>query len=242
MKNRKEIYLLLLTLAVLLTGVIFSILNWNTITHLFHEMVSGVAIVEDYIQSLGLVGFFAISLIIIICFFFPVISSVPVQLASAISYGLPIGILHVLFSIFLASQLIFLFTRVTRIFQGPKQRKKQQELEDKINSSNRSILHFLILAYLAPFVPFFLIHTVAANSGMRWRTYSLVTLLGPVPDVVITLWLGEKITSTSSPIVSYVILMLIIACVILSLIYKEKVIDMVFKPRKGGSKSCKPSN
>lgn len=234
MKNKKETCLLLLTLAVLLTVVVFSILNWNTIIHLFYEMVSGVDIVEDYVLSLGAVGFFAISLIIIVCFFFPVVSSVPVQLASAISYGLPVGILHVLISIFVASQLIFLFTRVIRVFQSPKQRKKRLELEEKISSSNRSIVHFLLLAYLAPFVPFLLIHTVAANSGMRWRTYSLVTLLGPVPDVVITLWLGEKITSTSSPIVSYVILMVIIACVILSLIYKEKVIDLIFKPRKGG--------
>lgn len=235
MKHKKENLLMLLTLGVLLTGVVFSVINWETIIHLFHEMISGVAILEDYVQSLGLVGFFAISLIIIVCFFFPVISSVPVQLASAISYGLPVGILHVLLSIFVASQLAFLFTRTIRIFQSPRQREKQRQMEEKIQNSDRSIFYFLFLAYLAPFVPFFLIHMVAANSGMRWRTYALLTLLGPVPDVIVTLWLGEKITSTSSPVVSYVILMVIIACVVLSLIYKEKMVDLIFKPRKGGT-------
>ncbi len=235
MKNKKETCLILLTFGVLLTGVVFSVWNWDAIIHLFYEMVSGVAIVQEYVLSLGLVGFFAISLIIIVCFFFPVISSVPGQLASVLSYGLPMGILHVLLSVFVASQLAFLFTRTVRVFKSPRQREKQRQMEEKIQNSDRSIVHFLLLAYLAPFVPFLLIHMVAANSGMRWRTYSLITLLGPVPDVVVTLWLGEKITSTSSPIVSYAILMVIIACVIVSLIYKEKMINLIFKPRKGGN-------
>jgi uncharacterized membrane protein YdjX (TVP38/TMEM64 family) len=90
----------------------------------------------------------------------------------------------------------------------------------------------MFIAYLAPFIPFMLIHTVAANSGMKWWKYSLVTLIGPIPDIFVTLWLGEKVTASSSPVVSFVILLFIIVCVVVSMIYKEKIVDFIFKPRK----------
>ena len=232
MKNKKEILLLTLTGCILLAIAAFAILNWGTVVYLFKQMLEGVSIVKEYVLSLGIVGVLSIGLIIIVCFFFPVISSIPVQLASSISYGLPLGILHVVISVFLASQLAFLFTRTIRVFQSEKQRIKQLQMEQTIQNSSRSIEMFLFLAYLAPFVPFLVIHLVAANSGMKWRKYALITLLGPIPDVVVTLWLGEKVTSSSSPIVSFCVLMVILTCVVLSLIYKEKMVNWIFKSQK----------
>ena len=233
MKPRKrEILLLAATAAVLLTLSIFAMCNWGTILHLFHEMVSGVAIVKENILDLGIAGVLIISLIIIVCFFFPVISSIPVQLASAVSYGLPCAIVHVTLSVFAASQIAFLLVRCFRVFQSPKQRKKQAEMEAKIRNSRRSIMSFLFLAYLAPFVPFLLIHMVAANSGMKWWKYTLVTFLGPIPDVVATLYLGSKVATASSPVTSLVILLLVIGCISLSMIYKEKIVDWVFLPKE----------
>ena len=230
--SKREILLLTATVAVLLTLSIFAACNWGTIVHLFYEMVSGVAIVKENILDLGLAGVLIISLIIIICFFFPVISSIPVQLASAVSYGLPFAIFHVTLSVFVASQIAFLLVRCFRMFQSPKQKKKQAEMEAKIRGSRRSIMSFLLLAYLAPFIPFMLIHMVAANSGMKWWKYALVTLLGPIPDVVTTLYLGSKIATSSSPVTSLVILLLVIGCVALSMIYKEKIVDWVFLPKE----------
>ena len=62
------------------------------------------------------------------------------------------------------------------------------------------------MAYLAPFVPFMVIHMIAADSGMKWWKYALITFFGPIPDIVVTLWAGVKITTSSSPIVSFIIL------------------------------------
>lgn len=230
--SKKEKILLLVTVALLLALGIFALCNWSTFLILFKEMVTGVEIVRESILDLGIVGVLLISLIIIICFFFPVISSIPVQLASVVAYGLPFAIVHVSLSVFVASQIAFLLVRSFRILQSPKQRKKQEEMEAKIQNSSRSIMMFLFLAYLAPFVPFMLIHIVAANSGMKWWKYALVTLFGPLPDVVVTLYLGTKIATTSSPVTSLVVLLLVIGCVSLSLIYKEKIVDWVFLPKK----------
>ena len=230
--TKKEKILMLLTAAILLTIGIFAACNWSDFVHLFKEMVTGVEIVRENILDLGIAGILIISLIIVICFFFPVISSIPVQLASVVAYGLPCAIVHVSLSVFVASQISFLLVRCFRVFQSPKQKKKQQEMEEKIRNSRRSIMTFIVLAYLAPFVPFLLIHIVAANSGMKWWKYALVTLLGPLPDVVVTLYLGAKIATTSSPVTSLAVLLLVIGCIALSLIFKEKIIDWVFAPKE----------
>ena len=47
-----------------------------------------------------------------------------------------------------------------------------------------------------------------------------------------TLYLGSKIATTSSPVTSLAALLLVIGCISLSLIYKEKIIDWVFAPKK----------
>ena len=94
------------------------------------------------------------------------------------------------------------------------------------------IYYFLFLAYLAPFVPFLVIHMIAADSGMKWWKYALVTLIGPIPDIITTLWAGVKITSSSSPIVSFIILLVIITIVVLTMIYKKKIVDWIFTPKE----------
>ena len=192
----------------------------------------GVEVLKDYVLSLGAVGIICMSIVIIVCFFFPFISSTPIQVVSGISYGLPLGTLHVLASVFIASQILYLLTRSFRVFSTKKQVQEREEIERKIKNSRISILYFVVLAYLAPFIPFLIIHSVALNSGMKWWKYSLITLIGPLCDVIITLWAGVKITTSSSPIVSYVILVLIVVIVILSTVYKNKMVDFIFKPKK----------
>ncbi|MBR6737357.1 MAG: TVP38/TMEM64 family protein [Clostridia bacterium] len=230
MLTKKNVILLTLSLTVIIAVTVFSIFNWDVITFLFTQMTTGVDILKEYVLSLGIVGVLCISLIIIVCFFFPVISSVPIQLTSALTYGLPFATVHVLISIFIASQLVFLFSKTLTIFSTKKQIEERKELELKIKNSKRSILTFIVLAYLAPFIPFMLIHTVAANSGLKWWKYSLVTLIGPIPDIIVTLWAGVKITS-SSPVISYVLLVVIIVCVVLSIVFKNKIVDFIFKPK-----------
>jgi uncharacterized membrane protein YdjX (TVP38/TMEM64 family) len=232
MRNKKEKLTILITLCALIGILLFSIFNWEIISYLFKQVVSGASIVKDYVLSLGVIGVIAITLVIVALFFFPVISSIPLQLASAVSYGLPLGVLHVSLSIFLASQLAFLFTRSAVLLSSEKRRKEHFLMEEKIKNSKRSIYVFLFLAYLAPFVPFLLIHTVAASSGMKWWKYALITLLGPLPDVVITLWAGVKITTSSSPLTSYIILLVIIVCVVVSIAYKDRIIDFIFAPKE----------
>lgn len=232
MNSKKEKAIIFTMFAVLTALIVFSLFNWDTISYLFKEVSSGTVIVKEYVLSLGITGFIAMSIVMIICFFFPFISSVPIQLTSAVSYGIWCGFIHVSLSIFIASQLAFLFSKTSLFLSSKKRREERLLMEEKIKNSKRSIYYFLFLAYLAPFVPFLVIHMVAANSGIKWWKYALVTLFGPMPDIIVTLWAGLKITTASSPIVSYIILLVIIVIVVLSIIYKNKIVDFIFTPKE----------
>ncbi len=232
MSSKKERIIILITALLLVFIVTFSILNWSTIKFLFEKVSSGAVVVKEYVQSLGVTGVIALSIVMIVCFFFPFISSVPVQLTSAVSYGLWWGLLHVALSVFVASQLAFLFTKSTLFLSSQKKREEHRLMEEKIKNGKRSIYYFLFLAYLAPFVPFLIIHMIAADSGMKWWKYAIITLLGPIPDIIATLWAGVKITTSSSPIVSYIILIVILAIVVLSMVYKNKLVDRIFTPKE----------
>lgn len=232
LRSRKNIIILCITFCVLAFLVAFSIYNWQSIEYLFTHLNVGADLLKDYVLSLGAVGVICMSIVIIVCFFFPVISSTPIQVVSGVSYGLTLGTLHVLASVFAASQILFLLTRSFRVFSTKKQIQEREHIEQRIKNSRISILYFVFLAYLTPFIPFLIIHSVALNSGISWWKYSLIVLLGPIFDIVCTLWVGVKITTSSSPIVSYVILVLIVVIVILSTAYKNKMVDFIFKPKK----------
>lgn len=232
MNSKKEKTIIIITALILTALILLSVFNWDTIIHLFQLISLGAEEVQQYVQSLGIVGVIAMSLVMLVCFFFPFISPVVIQLASAVSYGFLFALVHVSISIFIASQLVFLFSKSTLFLSSKRHRENHRIMEEKIKNSSRSIYYFLFLAYLAPFVPFLVIHVVAANSGMKWWKYALVTLLGPIPDIVVTLWLGVKITTASTPIFTYVILLLIIVIVVLSMIYKNKLVDLIFTPKE----------
>ena len=139
MKNKKELIIIITTALVLTALVIFSILNWDIVSYLFTQVASGAEIVQDYVLSLGVVGVIAMTIIMIVCFFFPFISPVPIQLTSAVSYGLLCGFIHVAISTFLASQLAFLFTKSTLFLSSKKKREEHRLMEEKIKNSKRSI-------------------------------------------------------------------------------------------------------
>ena len=232
MSNKKEKITIFILVALLTALIVFSVFNWNVIVYLFKQVSSGTVIVKEYVLSLGITGVIAMTIVMIVCFFFPVISSVPIQLTSAVSYGLVPGLIHVTLSVFTASQLAFLFAKSSLFLSSQKKREEHRLMEEKIKNSKRSIYYFLFLAYLAPFVPFLVIHMIAANSGMKWWKYALITLFCPIPDIFATLWAGVKITSSSTPITSFIILLVMVVFVVLTLIYKNKLIDLIFTPKE----------
>lgn len=228
--TKKDKILIGVTATILLSAVIFVITFWEPTITLIEQMLSGVDLVQEYIKSLGIIGIVVMILIIIGCFFLPIISSMPVQIACGIAYGLFGGGFIVLFALTIASQLLFLFRQNLKVFYSKKHVEKRQELEQRIKDSNRSIIPALIIAYLLPGIPFLVISNLAAT-GLKYWKYTLITVLGSIPDVVITLFLGEKLLA-SSPVASIITLFVIITIIIFSMIFNDKLVNWAFRPRK----------
>ncbi len=228
--RKRDIILLVVTFIVIAIAITFCLIYWDIVIDLFKKLVSGTEIMKEYVLSLGWVGLASAMLIIIICFFFPFISSLPVQIACGITYGLLKGTLIVSAAYAIASQLLFLFKQDFKLFMTKKQKEKQMELDEKIKNSKRSMTMIMLIAYLVPFIPFLIISSIAA-SGLKYWKYFLFTVFGPILEVIVTLFLGQALLNTS-PVASVVTLVLIIAIVVLSIIFKDKIVDFVFVERK----------
>ncbi len=228
--RKRDIILLVVSFTIIAIAITFCLIYWDIVIDLFKKLVSGTEIMKEYVLSLGWVGVASAMLIIIICFFFPFISSLPVQIACGITYGLLKGTLIVSAAYAIASQLLFLFKQDFKLFMTKKQKEKQMELDEKIKNSKRSMTMIMLIAYLVPFIPFLIISSIAA-SGLKYWKYFLFTVFGPILEVIVTLFLGQALLNTS-PVASVVTLVLIIAIVVLSIIFKDKIVDFVFVERK----------
>ncbi len=228
--TKKDKILLSISAIILIAITTFVAVFWDTAYSLLEKMLNGVDLVEDYIQSLGIVGIILIMIIIIVFFFFPVISSMPVQIACGIAYGLFGGSCIILLALIIATQLLYLFRQNLKVFSSPKQIEKRLELEKLIKESDRNIYWAIIIAYLLPAVPFLVISNLAA-SGLKYWKYTLVTVLGMIPDILATLFIGEKLLS-SSPVASVISLIAVIVIIMLSIIFNDKLVRWAFTSKK----------
>lgn len=238
MKNKKEIkkkdiVILVVTIAILIAIVLLCAFNWSLVADLFNLIVKGKTIVQDYILSFGILGEIIIAIMLVFCFFFPFISSLPLQILCVISYGVVHATILISVVLALASQLLFLLEKNFKtFFYTKKQHKRQEEIEERIRNSRRNINWVMVLLYIVPCIPFLVISSIACRSNMRWWKYTLFTAIGPIPEVIVTLVLGDQLTSNTSPVWSMIVLVLMVAIVILSLVFKDKMIYWIFKPKK----------
>ncbi len=234
--SKKDLILLIVSAAILTAVAIFVFVFWETAYDLAMRIINGVDRVEDYVLSLGWTGFALTVLLIVACFFFPVISSAPLQIVCGIAYGILGGSITVFIAFTLATQLFFLFRQNLRVFSSPRQLERRAALEKRIKESGKSIVPAVILAFMLPAVPFIVICNLAASS-MRWWKYTLIVCLGMIPDILVTIYVGEKLLSTS-PVASVISLTAIIIVVTLSMMYNDKLIEWMFRPKadKGENK------
>ncbi len=231
--KKSDIIILTITIALLIGIVIFCALNWHLVITLFDMIVEGKSIVKDFVTDFGWLGVVAIAVVLVFCFFFPFFSALPLEIVCVMSYGIWWSTLLVSLSIAIGSQILFLLEKnLKTFFYTKKQRQKQLELEERIKNRDRNIDVVMVLLYVIPLIPFMIIASIACRSNMKWWKYTLYTTLGVVPEVFCTLLIGNQVTSNSSPVVNMIILVLMILLVILMLIFKDKMIYWIFRPKK----------
>ncbi|MEG2014852.1 MAG: VTT domain-containing protein [Clostridia bacterium] len=230
LRKRDKLMIILFSI-ILLALIICTIVFWKEVSLIFEMMINGVGIVKEFILGLGWKATAAMVLLLIFCFFFPVISGLPVEIAAVVSYGVVNATVLISLTLAFASQIVFLIYRNVQIFSSPKRNAKRKEMQEKIANSKWGIYWVLLLAYIVPGIPFLMISSVAAMSDIKWWKYTLFTLFGPVGEIVVTLLIGNEVV-TSSPVGSAIMLGVIILLIALSLIFKDKVFNFVFKPKE----------
>ncbi|MEG1528277.1 MAG: VTT domain-containing protein [Clostridia bacterium] len=230
--KKSDIAILVVTISIVITVVILTLIFWKEVKDLFDHMLNGVEIVKEFIVGLGIKGISAIFLLVMFCFFIPFFTSIPFQIAAIIGYGMPFATLLVGAAIAIGCQLVFLFNRNIKTFSTPKQTAKRLDMEERIANSKYSIFVVLILAYAAPGIPFLLIATIAAASGLKWWKYTIITTFGPIPDIIVTLLIGNNVVNSSSPALSIALLVGLVILITTSIIFKDKIFDLVFKHKK----------
>ncbi len=122
----------------------------------------------------------------VVCTFLP---AEPVQVLSGLSFGFGIGLLCCLAGVLLGSSVIFLLQKSFHHgLRGFFVKKLGLDLEKIAQSGSCVALIFLL--YFLPAIPYGAICFLAASTGMRYRRYITVTLLGALPSVCIGVGLG----------------------------------------------------
>lgn len=109
--KKKDIVILVVTIAILLAIALLCAFNWSLVVNLFDLVVKGKTVVQEYVLSFGIWGEIVILIMMLFCFFFPFISSLPLQILCVVSYGIWHATLLISIELALASQLLFLLEK-----------------------------------------------------------------------------------------------------------------------------------
>lgn len=230
--KRKVLAMPVITIVVLTALFVSCAVYWNVVSVLFTKLFQGKSLVKEFVLGLGVGGGVGIFTLVCLLYFFPVVSSLPLQVTAGISYGALLGSLLVAVALGLSAQIVFLFDKNIKLLnRSPKKVAARLEMKRKIENSGRNMAWVLILAYIVPGIPFVLIALVAVSGNLKWRTFTFITFFGQLFDVFTTIFLGNAVLE-SSETASGIILAVIIFIVTMSLIFKNKIVDFVFSPRK----------
>ncbi len=175
----------------------------------------------------------------VVCTFLP---AEPVQVLSAFAFGFWRGVLCCMIGVFVGNTVIFLLQKTF----GDQLRDycaKSLKLDmDKLAKSKKCMLLVFIL-YFLPAIPYGMICFFAASTGMRYRRYITVTLLGSLPSVCIGVGLGFMAVA-SSRVVTLCVLVVLVALLLVMFIKKDALFAKVnaFAEDKKQAKPIKKPN
>src|SRR5690606_22959142 len=125
----------------------------------------------------------------------------------------------ILAGVFLGNLLMFVIIRILRTNISEYYLKKEKQLEnlDKI-TEEKKLSKKVVFLYFLPVIPYGLIAFTCANSKMKFLKYILITTLGTIPSIILSITLGNLLVD--SKIFFFLILILLILTVLTIKYYK----------------------
>lgn len=232
--NRRKVLIYSAFIMVTIAIAVILIVFWQQFLHILSGFVmqERYSSIGDYVREYGYQGIIIIGALQIFQVIITVVPSEPVQLAAGVCYGPFWGSLLCLTGVIIGSQILFLFTRNAQyIYRSQKKRRRQEELKQKIENSNKNLIWMLLLMYISPAIPFGLICIIISTIGLKWWKYTLVTAIGPVIPIVFSVFIGSKVVS-SSPQGSAVMMIVIVLIVLFVLFNRHRMVALMFRPKR----------
>lgn len=194
-KSKLKIAIGLIVFLALLMVFVFSGDNFDLLKSVFNDDLSNEEL-RDKLSEFGWKGYITVVVLALLQVISTVLPAEPVQVLGGLTFGFPIGLLCCWLGVMLGNTVIYLLQKTF----GDKLRgffiKKLHLDLEKIAESNKCILIIFIL-YFLPAIPYGMICFFAASTGMSYRRYITVTMLGSLPSICIGVGLGYMAIASS---------------------------------------------
>lgn len=214
-KQKLYIALGLVAFLALLMVFMFSGDNFDLLKSIFMDDLSDEELKEK-LMGFGWRGYITVvmlAMLQVVCAFLP---AEPVQVLAGLTFGFPIGLLCCWTGVLIGNTVIFLLQKTFGDkLRGFFMKKLHLDLE-KIAQSSKCVFLILVL-YFLPAIPYGMICFFAASTGMRYRRYIIVTMLGSLPSVCIGVGLGYMTMASSWMVSVGVFAVLIVLLIVMAL-------------------------
>ena len=249
MKVKKETqYKLFMTLGwiifvALLLLFVFSDDNFELLKSLFFGELSE-AELSDRLRSFGWHGYITVTVLSALQVVCACLPAEPIQVLGGLTFGFPVGLLLCWLGVFLGNTVIYLLYRSCGDKLSDFFVKKLHLNLDAIARSGKCVFIVFVL-YFLPAIPYGMICFFAASTGMRYRRYITVTMLGALPSVCIGVGLGY-VTFASNWITAVCIFTVLVALLVVMALKKDvlfsKLNDYADKQKNGSQNGLQKTN
>lgn len=210
MKNKKSVFKLVF-LIILVAIAVFLLNKYNFLKGL------GPNEIKEYIQGKGAMApiIYVVILTLLPLLLFP--DSVLV-IAGGMVFGLWEGVVLTSIGSLLGGIIAFLISRV--LGNGVVKKLIKRDIVMFDNKGNQSAFFLILILRLIPLFPFKVVSYSAGLTDMKLRDFSLATVIGSLPGIIVYTNLGDKTTKlgTTDFYISIVLVVLLFAA---SLIFKR---------------------
>lgn len=231
MKKKKVLKIICISILMLvvITGITFLVLD------LIKPVKEAIklhdwSIIENKFSEYGIYAYLVIGFIQAMLILITIIPAAPFQVIAGSLFDIAPAFITILSGVCLGNLLMFISVRVIRKANQFYLKKKNPKLDElKDIKEDRVLSKKVILIYFLPVVPYGLIAFTCANSKMKFIKYMLITTLGTIPSIILSITLGSLVNSK----LTFILIVALLILTVLTVKYYKQ-IQKIFakKPKK----------
>ncbi len=219
-RKREKLLKIIVPSSIFLCILFLCLLISKELVYVIKHIISGETDeLKEYMDNLGYEGVLVLIFLQALQTLTTVLPGEPVQIIAGLAYGKWLGTAIGISGILLGGLVLFVLVKrfdkeIIRIFTPKKRQAKEEELEAKLKTSNRSLIFVILILYFLPAIPYGFICIVAATLGMKIYNFIWVTAVGTLPSVLSCVVIGNQIVKSNYWVSLGVFLFLVIVMIV----------------------------